>query len=976
MKYFIISFGVVAVFSLIVKNALADSDAFSSSSLFSNSYFSYQEKNFDIAVGDKDNNQKGEVTFSAISDKNLSTWEKLSEKILGPTKYDINFSLQAAIDSRNLETELQQLAAQENNNNSSLTSWENDQTLVVKNQLADIDLEFKPMSDVGLKENIVINGSQEVYDTYLYDLNIDQNVILHRAQDDQPFGLSTGTYYFTDQSNNYVAHFLPLLAYDSNGFETKNISMEILPAYAPTYGQVSNLSLQYFIAITVDKNWLTDPAIQYPIKIDPSIVHDTKAEFDSGTLNRLQTTADNRVELKQHELAADSSTLGLWHFNESTGQIATDYSGNANDGQLGSTTGSDTNDPTWNTTSQKFGASALSFDGTDDYVTMGDKDVFSFADNKFTISFWMKANDTTSLIGVLGKRGSPWEYSIHTNTAGTLTFYTWTSDGGNIVYPYLTTTYDTSWTYYTFTADGTRAYLYKNGQLVSSSLKNSAYNLSNSTANFEIGRGGDASGIRYMNGSIDEVKISNRALSPEEIKQDAQYRPYGVYTSSVMDLGSTAPTFNNFSWHEQGVRTSSIENDINTANLVAQWNFNETSGTTATSGGSCGTSCNGTLNNFANTSSQDATPMSGWTYENRLEYGADGDGSLMFDGTDDYVEVANNSTYNFNTNDNFTISFWVNIPTTQTNTSAFENSIIEKWTNTGPYPFAIRLSNQTNTANGRIHVLRYDGTNAPQLSSNRSVNDNQWHQVNFVKNGSTLYLYVDGTLENTAIDTTVSTTQNSANLTFGRRSGSDSYNFKGIIESPKIYSRALSADEINSNFQAGNIEFQTRTGSDTTPEDGGWEDWKSTGSAAETAVDNLDSNVDNSGVYDWTIQNIGTNQNWIKKNNSIPTTSDTTSTDGRIPLGTTGKGDVSHTTAPKVIKDGDTYKMWYCGVNNTNILIYYATSPDGLNWTKVDNTIPSGTCDSNGSPCSYGNGRLGVGSSGRGDSSSVTTAAN
>ncbi len=976
------------------------------SSIFDDSYYKIEDSNFSVKIGDKNTQNDDQVSFQTYPQKEVGsgliakTVDWWSKKQLG-----INWQLIKATDSTQIQSEIdnynQQLATENDQTgiSATLNNWLKDFGSSIKNQwqntlnigqktddlfltdnnkkiinpseISDVSLEYETINN-GLKENIIIEGSEnQVFDSYLYELNLDSGVILHRAQNDQPFGLTAGTYYFTDENNNYLAHFLPLVAYDANGLETKNISMEILPAY----GRVSNLSVQYFIAITVDKNWLTDPAIQYPIKIDPSIVHDTKAEFDSGTLNRLQTTVDNRIKLKQHELAADSSTIALWHLNESTGQVANDASGNGNNGRLGSTTSSDTNDPTWNTTSQKFGASALTFDGTDDYVTMGDKDVFSFADNKFTISFWMKANDTTSLIGVLGKRGSPWEYSIHTNTAGTLTFYTWTSDGGNIVYPYLTTAYDTSWTNYTFTADGTRAYLYKNGQLVSSSLKNSAYNLSNSTANFEIGRGGDASGIRYMNGLIDEVKISNRALSPEEIKQDAQYSPYGVYTSSVIDLSSTTPTFNNFSWHEQGVRTSSIENDINTTNLVAQWNFNETSGTTATSAGSCGTSCNGTLTSFANTSSQDATPMSGWTYENRLEYGADGDGSLMFDGTDDYAEVANNSTYNFNTNDNFTISFWANIPTTQTNTSAFENSIIEKWTNTGPYPFAIRLSNQTNTANGRIHVLRYDGTNAPQLSSNRSVNDNQWHQVNFVKNGSTLYLYVDGTLENTAIDTTVSTTQNSANLTFGRRSGSDSYNFKGIIESPKIYSRALSADEINSNYQAGNIEFQTRTGSDTTPEDGGWEDWKSTGSAAETAVDNLDSNVDNSGVYDWTIQNIGTNQNWIKKNNSIPTTSDTTSTDGRIPLGTTGKGDVSHTTAPKVIKDGDTYKMWYCGVNNTNILIYYATSPDGLNWTKVDNTIPSGTCDSNGSPCSYGNGRLGVGSSGRGDSSSVTTAA-
>jgi hypothetical protein len=82
-----------------------------------------------------------------------------------------------------------------------------------------------------------------------------------------------------------------------------------------------------------------------------------------------------------------------------------------------------------------------------------------------------------------------------------------------------------------------------------------------------------------------------------------------------------------------GVNTGDGETPYSTTGLVAQWNFNETSGTTAVSGGSCGTSCNGTLTNFASTGSQDAAIGTGWTANNRRW----GSGALMFDGVDDYV---------------------------------------------------------------------------------------------------------------------------------------------------------------------------------------------------------------------------------------------------------------------------------------------------------------------------------------------------
>jgi predicted GH43/DUF377 family glycosyl hydrolase len=49
---------------------------------------------------------------------------------------------------------------------------------------------------------------------------------------------------------------------------------------------------------------------------------------------------------------------------------------------------------------------------------------------------------------------------------------------------------------------------------------------------------------------------------------------------------------------------------------------------------------------------------------------------------------------------------------------------------------------------------------------------------------------------------------------------------------------------------------------------------------------------------------------------------------------------------PHVIKDGDTYKMWYGSASFTTEIIYngifYATSSDGINWTKVAGSLANG----------------------------------
>ncbi|MFA7157637.1 MAG: LamG-like jellyroll fold domain-containing protein [Bacilli bacterium] len=159
----------------------------------------------------------------------------------------------------------------------------------------------------------------------------------------------------------------------------------------------------------------------------------------------------------------------------------------------------------------------LNFNGTTDYISYGDKENLSFSNSIFTFSLWIKPSDKTTNIGVLGKRGIPWEYSVHTISSN-LYFYAWNSTGSSVS-GISTTNYDTNWDYFVWTADGTKYYVYKNGLLLTSNNK-SVNDMSDTSASFEIGRGGDGSGTRYMKGLIDEVKVYNNYLSQAQIKQN------------------------------------------------------------------------------------------------------------------------------------------------------------------------------------------------------------------------------------------------------------------------------------------------------------------------------------------------------------------------------------------------------------------------------------------------------------------------
>ncbi len=250
---------------------------------------------------------------------------------------------------------------------------------------------------------------------------------------------------------------------------------------------------------------------------------------------------------------ADSDTVALWHFDEGSGQSVYDATGNGNDGQLGSTSDIDDNDPSWvdsplattlaiDSSSNEnhgtiYGATfadgqfgqALSFDGIDDYINIPDDPSLDISGD-ITLEAWFKITDFTSNphMHILAKDNiGQRSYTIGVNcwwTSGGATpkkpfFVVFTASAVKVVFGKTTPQLDT-WYHlmgvYTASADELKLYL--NGEL-ESSVTSGPSSINVSDADLQIGARQYPPVPSYnwrcfFNGTIDEVRISNLARTP------------------------------------------------------------------------------------------------------------------------------------------------------------------------------------------------------------------------------------------------------------------------------------------------------------------------------------------------------------------------------------------------------------------------------------------------------------------------------
>ncbi|MHC4890517.1 MAG: LamG-like jellyroll fold domain-containing protein, partial [Planctomycetota bacterium] len=411
--------------------------------------------------------------------------------------------------------------------------------------------------------------------------------------------------------------------------------------------------------------------------------------------------------------------ISYWKFDEGEGSIAYDSAGNKD----GTIYGAE-----W-TIGQIDGA--LDFDGQDDYV-----EVPGLTNPvNMTYALWVKADSL---------RGS-WNTLIEFENDNP--YFGVLSTGQIDLYMHVTTTATIStdeWYHIAVTSDGSQSVIYIDGQR----------DVTTGTANTATGTGmgiGYHSGDTYFDGIIDDVRIYERALSAEEIRQ-----LYLCGTGGNQGNISVDPRF--------GVPGSWAL----IQSMDSHWKFDGNAYDSA--GGNQGT-----------------------VYGNPVWTIGQLGGALDLDGAGDYVNCGNDSSLNLT--NNFSISAWLNLDSAGPEMLLCKGNVPAYFPG-GAYTIICVPSN------GTLSFYVRDSNNTEFGCAVTAVAINEWTHIVGTFNDGNISIYQNGIfVESTGLGT-ATIYSNNGPLGIGAE-GDGGMPFRGAIDEVAIHNSALSDEEIQQLYQIG-----------------------------------------------------------------------------------------------------------------------------------------------------------------------------
>lgn len=155
--------------------------------------------------------------------------------------------------------------------------------------------------------------------------------------------------------------------------------------------------------------------------------------------------------------------------------------------------------------------------------------------------------------------------------------------------------------------------------------------------------------------------------------------------------------------------------------------------------------------------------------------------ALTFDGTNDYVNIPNESTFDFT--NAMTVEAWIRVNAFTTPYQA----IVTK----GGASWRIQRYASTNLIEYSINI---GGVNKTVVGS-RSVNDGKWHHIAGTYNGSQLTLYIDGTVDG-YISCSGNIDNNNYNVYIGENAENTGRYFNGQIDEVRLWNYCQNASSI------------------------------------------------------------------------------------------------------------------------------------------------------------------------------------
>lgn len=197
------------------------------------------------------------------------------------------------------------------------------------------------------------------------------------------------------------------------------------------------------------------------------------------------------------------------------------------------------------------------------------------------------------------------------------------------------------------------------------------------------------------------------------------------------------------------------------------------------------------------------------TLTNSPAYSSGNGGSIVFDGTDDLVEMGGSDTIASSITEG-SWSCW--FKSTQAGSIGYLASLKRSTNSESPSTLFSLILNRINTSltvsNGRLMVLARNSTNADWniVSFENGYNDGSWYNVVATASSSSLTLYVNGSqvATSTGDKSLPSITGNTGPFTIGDFDSAETTNFHldGNIANVSFYNKALTSAEVLQNYNA------------------------------------------------------------------------------------------------------------------------------------------------------------------------------
>ena len=299
-----------------------------------------------------------------------------------------------------------------------------------------------------------------------------------------------------------------------------------------------------------------------------------------------------------------------------------------------------------------------------------------------------------------------------------------------------------------------------------------------------------------------------------------------------------------------------------------------------------------------------------------------------FDGISNYIEIPNSNTINFS--NYMTISLWLN--SSQLNKSM---RIIDKTTVSSADGYLLDSGSGSNS--NENDKIRFVGANGGYVTSN-SVDEFKWYHLTLSFENGLIKFYINGVLDKSISATSNTLSSTNWPLFIGKSTNQSSCNcqlFNGIIDDIRLYSRALSSDEITQLYDSEKPATDLSTGLVAYyPFNGNANDESGNGNNGTvngpTVTTDRFGNSGKAYSFDGSSNSITSNTNFFNNGWEQFTVSGWFSTNDVNKLSQTILNTIPHTGIDLC------FNIEYTAQHNTSI--YIGSSPGVLGWDIVQNS--------------------------------------